>query len=128
MSSGGYNCVWGWENLKDSHSSVIKDFNCPRSNFSKFMKFIQTQDITFHVLQSLHIAWIPGNYLYIHSKFLLFLSPKQKSVVWVGTVSSPGLKLHPHALLRDDDTRQVRFCGRQWFPWGCFDSKVLQQS
>jgi hypothetical protein len=55
--------------------------------------------------------------------------PKTKSsVVWVGTVSSPGLKSEPHILLGDDGTRQIRFYGRQRFPWCSLDSKVLQHS
>jgi len=60
--------------------------------------------------------------------FVLYLSLEQKPVVWVETVSSPGLKLEPHVLLGDEDTRHVRFFGRQWFPWGYLESKVLYQS
>jgi hypothetical protein len=92
-------------------------------------------------------TWSSGSHKWIHSihscckypwQLQLFLHPLQvgtlsvprtkSSVVWVGTVSSPGLKSDPHVLLGDDKTRPVRFYGRQRFSCCSFDSKVLQHS
>lgn len=122
MNGVEYKYVQEWTIPKDLHSSVIRESSCQGSEIERFTKFRLSQDDTFHLFM-LHI--FHDNYLYIHFMFVLCLSPEQKPVVWVQTVSSPGLKLEPHVLLGDDDTGHVRFYRRQWFPWGYLDSEVL---
>jgi len=108
----------------DSYGGVIKDYSCLGSDTERFMKFSQSQDDIF----SLIMLPISLTIISTSTVFVLYLSLEQKPVVWVETVSSPGLKMEPHVLLGDNDTGHVRFFRRQWFPRGSLDTKVLYQS